>query len=125
MGPAVQGRQQHGLGAAVVFSRSLPGLALAERRQAMRGPCNLATAGALHPSAPSNASAVAASQTHTDAAALPRLLTQPPIPPSPQAVHDAFIWGPNMVGCLFGGLQVLLCMLLPREKVAGSKYVDL
>jgi solute carrier family 50 protein (sugar transporter) len=29
------------------------------------------------------------------------------------AVHDAFVWAPNVVGCIFGLLQVALCVVYP------------
>eukprot|EP00878_Enallax_costatus_P035882 GHUV01040127.1.p1 GENE.GHUV01040127.1~~GHUV01040127.1.p1 ORF type:complete len:217 (+),score=21.48 GHUV01040127.1:162-812(+) len=31
------------------------------------------------------------------------------------AVPDAFIYGPNMVGAVFGGLQVALCLIYPSK----------
>jgi hypothetical protein len=33
-----------------------------------------------------------------------------------QAVPDAFIWAPNMVGAVFGSLQVALCLMYPVTK---------
>jgi hypothetical protein len=35
---------------------------------------------------------------------------------SAQAVPDAFIWAPNMVGAVFGSLQVGLCLMYPVTK---------
>eukprot|EP00877_Chromochloris_zofingiensis_P005579 jgi/Chrzof1/15021/Cz09g24080.t1 len=42
------------------------------------------------------------------------------------AVGDIFIWGPNMVGICFGGIQVLLCLIYPKtEKAPSSKVGDM
>ena len=32
-----------------------------------------------------------------------------------QAVGDMFIWVPNAVGFVLGGLQLLLCIIFPRQ----------
>lgn len=37
------------------------------------------------------------------------------------AVPDAFIYGPNLVGAIFGGLQVILCIVYPSRSVDRAK----
>jgi solute carrier family 50 (sugar transporter) len=36
------------------------------------------------------------------------------------AVSDAFVWAPNVVGCLFGLVQVALCLVYPPTPGAGN-----
>ncbi len=32
------------------------------------------------------------------------------------AVNDTFVWGPNLVGAIFGVVQIVLCWVLPRDQ---------
>jgi len=41
-----------------------------------------------------------------------------------QAVGDAFIWGPNGVGALFGVIQLVLIAVFPKGKCLARIWLD-